>query len=134
MQENIIIAGHHAHAQVSTSWQQQLSHAIRDPDTLCQRLGLDAQWLPGAQAGHRLFDICVPDAYLARIKPNDPNDPLLRQVLPIGDETLASPGYVTDPLEEADHRPVKVLIHKYANRVLLIASPACAINCRYCFR
>ena len=65
MQENIIIAGHHAHAQVSTSWQQQLSHAIRDPDTLCQRLGLDAQWLPEVQAGHRLFDICVPDAELA---------------------------------------------------------------------
>ncbi|XQU07617.1 EF-P beta-lysylation protein EpmB [Halomonas sp. LY9] len=134
MQENIIIAGHPAPAQVSTSWQQQLSQAIRDPDTLCQRLGLGAQWLPGAQAGHSLFDICVPDAYLARIKPNDPNDPLLRQVLPIGDETLASPGYVTDPLEEADHRPIKGLIHKYANRVLLIASPACAINCRYCFR
>ena len=76
----------------------------------------------------------MPDAYLARIVPNDPQDPLLLQVLPTGDEAQTSPGYVTDPLEEADHRPAKGLIHKYANRVLLIASPACAINCRYCFR
>ncbi len=134
MQENIIIAAQQAAAQTQSAWQRQLSQAVRDPAVLCQRLGLSQAWLAGAQAGHGLFEICVPDAYLARIVPNDPNDPLLRQILPTGDEAAAPPGYVTDPLEEADHRPVKGLIHKYANRVLLIASPACAINCRYCFR
>ncbi|MGQ7260280.1 EF-P beta-lysylation protein EpmB [Vreelandella sp. V005] len=134
MQENIIIAAKQAAAQMPSAWQQQLSQAIRDPAVLCERLGLSQAWLAGADAGHQLFEICVPDAYLARIVPNDPNDPLLLQVLPLGEETDATPGYVTDPLEEADHRPVKGLIHKYANRVLLIASPACAINCRYCFR
>ena len=134
MQENIIIAAQQASAQVSLSWQQQLSQAIRDPVDLCQRLGLNSQWLPGARAGHQLFDICVPEAFLARMVPNDSNDPLLRQVLPISDETLVPAGYVTDPLAEAEHRPVKGLIHKYAGRVLLIASPTCAINCRYCFR
>ncbi|WP_404374970.1 EF-P beta-lysylation protein EpmB [Vreelandella aquamarina] len=134
MQENIIIAAKQAAAQTSNTWQQQLSQAIRDPATLCKRLGLSQRWLTGAHAGHRLFEICVPDAYLARMVPNDPHDPLLLQVLPTGDETDTPPGYVSDPLEEADHRPVKGLIHKYANRVLLIASPACAINCRYCFR
>jgi EF-P beta-lysylation protein EpmB len=134
LQENIIIAAQQAAAQTQSAWQRQLSQAVRDPTVLCQRLGLSQAWLAGAQAGHGLFEICVPDAYLARIVPNDPNDPLLRQILPTGDEAAAPPGYVTDPLEEADHRPVKGLIHKYANRVLLIASPACAINCRYCFR
>lgn len=134
MQENIIIAAKQAAAQMPSAWQQQLSQAIRDPAALCQRLGMSQAWLAGAYAGHQLFEICVPEAYLARIVPNDPNDPLLLQVLPLGEETDATPGYVTDPLEEADHRPVKGLIHKYANRVLLIASPACAINCRYCFR
>ncbi|UDM08599.1 EF-P beta-lysylation protein EpmB [Halomonas sp. NyZ770] len=134
MQENIIIAGHSISDEAPASWQRQLSRAIRDPQTLCQRLGLDAQWQQEAQAGHRLFDICVPEAYLSRIAPNDPSDPLLRQVLPLAEEALSPPGYVTDPLEEAEHRPAKGLIHKYTNRVLLIASPACAINCRYCFR
>ena len=121
MQENIIIAAQQAAAQTQSAWQRQLSQAVRDPTVLCQRLGLSQAWLAGAQAGHGLFEICVPDAYLARIVPNDPNDPLLRQILPTGDEAAAPPGYVTDPLEEADHRPVKGLIHKYANRVLLIA-------------
>lgn len=134
MQENIIIAVKQASAQVSLSWQQQLSQAIRDPITLCQRLGLSDKWLSGACTGHQLFEVCVPEAYFARIVPNAPDDPLLRQVLPLNEEELTPQGYVLDPLEEAEHRPVKGLIHKYAGRVLLIASPACAINCRYCFR
>lgn len=118
----------------SPTWQQQLSNAIRDPHELCQRLGLSEEWLPGAHTGHNLFEVCVPDAYLSRIAHTTPDDPLLRQVLPLGDETQSPIGYVTDPLEEAEHRPAKGLIHKYAGRVLLIASPNCAINCRYCFR
>ncbi|ANF57326.1 EF-P beta-lysylation protein EpmB [Halotalea alkalilenta] len=118
----------------SGDWRRQLAGAIRDPEVLCEALGLDAAWLPGAQAGHRLFKIRVPHAYLARMRRGDPFDPLLRQVLPIDRETDAVEGFVSDPLEEAEHRPLPGLIHKYANRVLLIVSGACAVNCRYCFR
>lgn len=138
MQENIIIAASetqsHRCSMARPTWQQQLSYAIRDPQTLCDRLGLSHDRLAGAKAGHALFDVCVPTAYLNRIAYADINDPLLRQVLPLGEEALKPHGYVVDPLEEAEHRPAKGLIHKYAGRVLLIASPNCAINCRYCFR
>ena len=127
MQENIII-------ETRLTWQQQLSQAIRDPQVLCDRLDLDKEWLAGAQSGHALFEVRVPEAYLSRIAHGDINDPLLRQVLPLSEETLSPAGYVLDPLEESEHRPAKGLIHKYAGRVLLIASPTCAINCRYCFR
>ncbi len=37
-------------------------------------------------------------------------------------------------MAEHTFTPVKGLLHKYANRVLLITSARCAINCRYCFR
>lgn len=116
------------------AWQAQLAGAIRDPRELCRRLGLDERWLPGAEAGHGLFEVRVPEAFLARMRPGDPDDPLLRQVLPLDAEARPAPGYVADPLEEAAHTPAKGLIQKYAGRVLLIASPACAVNCRYCFR
>lgn len=122
-------------AEASTGhWQAQLAGAIRDPHELCRRLGLEPRWWPGAETGHALFEVRVPEAYLARIRPGNPFDPLLRQVLPLGEEAEAAPGYVADPLEEAEHTPRRGLIHKYAGRVLLIASPACAVNCRYCFR
>lgn len=115
-------------------WQAQLAGAIRDPRELCRRLGLDEAWHDGAERGHALFEVRVPEAYLARIRPGDPTDPLLRQVLPLVEEVRPVAGYVADPLAEAEHTPARGLIHKYAGRVLLIASPACAVNCRYCFR
>ena len=37
-------------------------------------------------------------------------------------------------MRESDSSPVPGLIHKYASRVLLVASAACAVHCRYCFR
>ncbi|WP_240936148.1 EF-P beta-lysylation protein EpmB [Billgrantia bachuensis] len=117
-----------------SAWQTQLSQAIRDPRELCRRLGLDDAWLPGAERGHALFEIRVPEAFLARMRHGDPNDPLLHQVLPLAAEGESVPGYVTDPLAEAEHTSGPGLIHKYNGRVLLIASPACAVNCRYCFR
>ncbi|WP_346798971.1 EF-P beta-lysylation protein EpmB [Halomonas sp. Bachu 37] len=117
-----------------SSWQTQLSRAIRDPDELCRRLGLERDWTQGARQGHDLFEVRVPEAFLVRMRHGDPTDPLLRQVLPLEAENRPVEGYLTDPLEEASHTPAKGLIHKYANRVLLITSPACAVNCRYCFR
>lgn len=116
------------------SWQAQLAGAIRDPLELCNRLDLDPAWLPGANAGHALFEVRVPEAYLARIHPGDPHDPLLRQVLPLAEENRSREGFVNDPLAETEHTPRRGLIHKYRSRVLLIASPTCAVNCRYCFR
>ncbi|WP_280547862.1 EF-P beta-lysylation protein EpmB [Halomonas sp. 11-S5] len=119
---------------IQARWQTQLARAIRDPRELCRRLGLDEAWWPGAERGHALFEVRVPEVYLARIRPGDPADPLLRQVLPLAEEAVPMAGYVADPLKEAEHAPAPGLIHKYAGRVLLIASPACAVNCRYCFR
>ena len=118
----------------SLSWQEQLAASIRDPEQLLQLLQLDSGLLDGAVAAHGDFPLRVPRAYLQRIEPGNPEDPLLRQVLPLGTELLATPGYSADPLQELSANPVPGLVHKYRGRVLLIVSPNCAINCRYCFR
>jgi EF-P beta-lysylation protein EpmB len=68
------------------------------------------------------------------MRKGDPRDPLLRQVLPLGEELVAAPGFVADPLAELAALPARGLLHKYEGRVLLIATGACAVNCRYCFR
>lgn len=117
------------------SWQQILAGSITRPATLLKRLGLcPEQWLAGADAGHLLFPIRVPEPFLARMKYGDPNDPLLRQILPLIDETRALDGFVDDPLAEADAMATTGLIRKYKSRALLMVTGQCAINCRYCFR
>lgn len=120
--------------QPLNTWQDELRHAIHDPAELLRRLELPADLLAGAIAGDALFDLRVPEPYLARIEKGNANDPLLLQVLPVQQETLERDGYTSDPLEEKAHNPLPGLIHKYRHRVLLILSGACAINCRYCFR
>ncbi len=118
----------------TSSWQEELSRAIRDPHELFKLLELDSATLPAALAADKDFALKVPLPYLARIRKGDINDPLLAQVLPTGAELLTTPGYSSDPLEENRANPASGLIHKYKGRVLLIVSPACAIHCRYCFR
>ena len=40
----------------------------------------------------------------------------------------------TDPIGDDVHSPVKGIVHRYPDRVLLKISNICAVYCRYCFR
>lgn len=115
-----------------TAWQQELAQGFRSPQELLAFLGLPEDlWSPDAEA---TFPFRVPRAFAARMRPGDPNDPLLRQVLPQASETLWVPGFVSDPVGDGQARKAPGVLHKYHGRALLIVTGACAIHCRYCFR
>ncbi|AMN47503.1 lysine 2,3-aminomutase [Steroidobacter denitrificans] len=115
-------------------WQQLLADALSDPRELCSLLALDPDLvLPAIQAA-RGFALRVPRGYVARMRPGDPKDPLLLQVLPVGAELVAVDGYLTDPVGDMDSRAGSGLLQKYAGRALLVTTGACAVHCRYCFR
>ncbi|MFQ5734570.1 MAG: EF-P beta-lysylation protein EpmB [Planctomycetaceae bacterium] len=116
------------------NWTQALASAVRDPDVLIDRLRLPAELRGPARRAAELFPLLVPESFLRRMQPGDRRDPLLRQVLPLDEEFTDVPGFTTDALHEADFRTTPGLLHKYAGRALLIATGACAVNCRYCFR
>ncbi|MBW5932820.1 EF-P beta-lysylation protein EpmB [Klebsiella michiganensis] len=115
-------------------WLTQLADVVTSPDELLHLLNVDADanLLAGRDA-KRLFALRVPRAFIARMEPGNPNDPLLRQVLTSQEEFINAPGFSTDPLEE-QHSVVPGLMHKYSNRALLLVKGGCAVNCRYCFR
>lgn len=115
-------------------WKNALAQAVRDPAELLALLDLPRDLLPGARRAAATFPLRVPRGYVARMRPGDPGDPLLRQVLPLDAEAAAPPGYGTDPLGEAECAPTPGLLHKYHGRALLVTTGACAIHCRYCFR
>lgn len=118
----------------SLSWQEELSQLITDPKTLLDMLQIDEAHLGNALKANKLFPLRTTLSYIQRIQPNTLHDPLLRQILPIGEELTSPEGYSLDPLAEQQANPSKGVIHKYHGRVLLIAASQCAINCRYCFR
>lgn len=121
-------------AETVPTWRQLMKSAIRDPAELCRRLDLPEALAKPAQRAAATFPLFVPEPYLARIRPGDPADPLLRQVLPLDPELAEVPGFVTDPVEDAAAKLSDGLLQKYAGRALLVTTGACAIHCRYCFR
>ena len=115
-------------------WQQALRDCVRDPQELVESLGLGQEWVGPARRAAELFPLRVPRSYIARMHRGDPGDPLLRQVLPLAEEMLESPGYVADPVGDLQALAGPGLLHKYHGRALLVTTGACAIHCRYCFR
>ena len=115
------------------TWQHELAGAITDPGVLARALGLDPGLFPDAAAASALFALRVPHSFVSRMRPGDPADPLLRQVMPLATELADQPGFGPDPLGERETFKAPGLLQKYQGRALLIATGACAINCRYCF-
>ncbi|MCF6324210.1 MAG: EF-P beta-lysylation protein EpmB [Gammaproteobacteria bacterium] len=115
-------------------WQQTLANAIRTPEALLAALELSAEQLPAIFNGSDKFPLRVPHSFVTKMKKGDPNDPLLRQVLPLDEENNFTLGYFVDPVGDLNASEIPGLLHKYHGRALMITTGACAIHCRYCFR
>ncbi len=114
-------------------WRRGFREAFREPIALLQALDLEAlaARLPPEAAG---FPLRVPRGFAARMRRGDPDDPLLRQVLPLDDELRPQPGFSDDAVGDLDRLAAPGVLHKYAGRALLVATGSCAVHCRYCFR
>ena len=122
-------------AAQSLTWQASLRQRYTDLRSFLERLGLaEADFSPGRPKASDEFPLLVPESFVARMTPGDPHDPLLRQVLPTELEGAAPPGYSPDPLNEQALIARSPLIRKYEGRALLLATPRCALHCRFCFR
>lgn len=115
-------------------WKRLWREAIRDPRELLAMLGLDALAAGISAQAAAQFPLRVPHGFVARMRHGDPADPLLRQVLPVLDEERVVPGFTLDAVGDGAAKAGPGVIRKYQGRALLVATGACAINCRYCFR
>ena len=115
-------------------WQKALSNSIRSLESLFEWLELPLDPQSRLRQAHAQFPVRVPRGYLEKIVKGDSKDPLLLQILPTQEELESHEGFVVDPLQERNSNPQQGLLHKYQNRVLLVLSGACGVNCRYCFR
>ncbi len=62
------------------------------------------------------------------------HDPIARQFVPDIRETEIAPGELTDPIGDEARSPVKGIVHRYPDRVLLKPLHVCPVYCRFCFR
>ncbi len=117
-----------------SSWKNELANAISSPLELLRMLDLHETPLAQQLDAMPDFRLRVPRGFVAKMKKGDPDDPLLRQVLPLADENIELPGYLSDPVGDLASEVVPGVLHKYQGRALLVTTGACGIHCRYCFR
>ncbi|NMB67212.1 MAG: lysine 2,3-aminomutase [Chloroflexi bacterium] len=114
-------------------WRWQLSNRLNSVEDFEKVLPLtDSE--KKALATQGLFRVDITPYYASLIDPNDPDDPIRKQVVPQADEILPFTGMMEDSLAEDRHSPVPGLVHRYPDRVLMLVTTQCASYCRYCTR
>lgn len=114
-------------------WQWQYRNRIKDEKALSRiiRLSGDERDAVSFRTG---LPVSITPYYASLIDPYNPEQPIRRSMVPVMSENAHSPGEADDPLCEDRHSPVPGLVHRYHDRVLLLASGMCAAYCRYCTR
>jgi len=78
------------------------------------------------------YAIGVPAAFAALI--GSPDDPIGLQVIPSAEELETAAHEAPDPIGDEAHSPVRGVVHRYADRVLIKPLLVCPLYCRFCFR
>ena len=80
------------------------------------------------------YAVSITQAVAALIDAGDANDPIARQFVPDARELATAPEELADPIGDHTHEPVKGIVHRYPDRVLLKPLHVCPVYCRFCFR
>ena len=111
-----------------------MSRALHTTADLARAGLVAANAVQALEAVAARYAIAVTPAVAALIDPADPLDPIGLQYLPSPEELISAPGEQADPIGDQIHSPVKGIVHRYPDRLLLTATYACAVYCRFCFR
>jgi len=110
-----------------------MAHRIRKPEQLFE-------YFPNLQAYPDLspvigkYPMAITPYYASLIRRPDPSDPVFRMSVPQLQELVDPPFLSPDPLEECRDMPVPGMVHRYPDRVLVIATTTCSMYCRHCTR
>jgi len=115
-------------------WHWQLKHRICSKEELTQIIKLTPQEEKGIDKARGRLSMAVTPYWASLIDVDDPDCPIRRQSVPVSDEFAVSPHEMADPCAEDRDSPVPHLVHRYPDRVLLLATDHCAMYCRHCTR
>ena len=80
------------------------------------------------------YAVAVTPEVLELLPLGRPDDPLARQFVPDARELDARPEESEDPIGDDAFSPIKGIVHRYPDRVLLKPVHVCPVYCRFCFR
>ena len=115
-------------------WRWQLRNVVRDIDTLEKIVPLDAKEKADLERCLQKFTMAITPYYAALMDKNDRNCPVRMQAVPSILELHFDASDLSDPLHEDVDSPCPGLTHRYPDRVLLLVTNLCSMNCRHCTR
>ncbi len=115
-------------------WHWQLKHRIRSKDDLAQVIKLTPEEEAGMKKAAGRLSLAITPYWATLMDPDDPACPIRRQAVPVAQEFMVSPHEMIDPCAEDRDSPAPHLVHRYPDRVLLLATEHCAMYCRHCTR
>ncbi|MBS0635085.1 MAG: KamA family radical SAM protein [Verrucomicrobia bacterium] len=80
------------------------------------------------------FSLNLPRRLAEKMAKNCLTDPLFLQFVPLKKELIVDPSFTLDPVKDSTFQLTDKLLKKYEGRALVIATSACAMHCRFCFR
>jgi lysine 2,3-aminomutase len=117
-----------------SDWKWQLHNRIRSLETMRRMVRLSVEEEKALELSSGMLPAAVTPHYMGLVSPHDPDQPIRRAVIPTVFELRRCPGEADDPLGEDHQSPVPGLVHRYPDRVLLLATDFCSTYCRYCTR
>ncbi len=115
-------------------WRWQMKHDIKDVETLSKVIKLSDQDREDIGKVLKTFRMAITPYYASLIDPENAVCPVRLQAVPRLPETFSDPSDQDDPLHEDVDSPVPGLTHRYPDRVLLLITNICSMNCRHCTR
>ena len=114
-------------------WQWQMRNRLTNVSALSRIFDLTTDEKEALAFPGRPFPVSI-TPYYASLIGNQPEDPLRKTMIPVGQEFIRSDGEYADPLDEDPNSPVPGLVHRYPDRVLFLMTDHCPVYCRYCTR
>jgi lysine 2,3-aminomutase len=121
-------------AEKWNDWRWQLSHRIVTLEKLSSLIYLTEREEEAISLCRGRFPMAITPYFLSLLDPMNPRCPLRLQCIPRFNELIVGRHDAYDPLGEDEDSVVPNLVHRYPDRVLLLATTRCAVYCRYCTR
>ncbi|TDK30290.1 lysine-2,3-aminomutase-like protein [Rhizobium deserti] len=110
------------------------ARSLKTAEELASAGLVHAEQVDAIKAVAERYAIALTPTVVSLIDRAEASDPIGRQFVPDAAELVTTPEERADPIGDEAHSPVKGIVHRYPDRVLLKAVHICPVYCRFCFR
>lgn len=111
-----------------------MSKSLTALPKLVQRHLLSADDANHLTAVAEKYSVSITETMADIIDLEDVSDPIRAQFIPRKEELNLAQNELDDPISDSSYSPMKGLVHRYPDRILIKPIHSCAVYCRFCFR